>query len=76
MQKKNWLFLVFIAAAITTILVAGRSENDSSGPSKNNRLCSKTRKQECVKREKDNAPANMILEGLSRQFIVISPLPY
>ncbi len=74
MQKQTWIFFSITATMLAaTLLLAGRSDNTNPGVQKGNTACCKVKMQECLKKQKANAPGEMIMESLSRQFLMTTP---
>ncbi len=74
MQKKAWILTTLMAATFATaMLLPARSGNSSPDPEKKNTACCHVIMQECPEKQKTNAPGEMIIESLSRQFLFVSP---
>jgi hypothetical protein len=71
MQKKHWIALTLVIAALATLLVSGKPGSGEMAPEKvPGEICRKA-KGDCIK--KATQPGQMILESMSRQFISILP---
>jgi hypothetical protein len=73
MRTKYWIALTLTFAILAMLLVSGRPGTKLETPAKPGDLCGEVKTPGCIK--KDGRPGQMLLEGMSRQFIFINLLP-
>lgn len=73
MQKKYWIYFLFAGIVLSAdFLLSGKAK--SPAPEKNNTACCKIKMQDCLEKQKTkNVQGEMIMENLSRQFLLITP---
>jgi hypothetical protein len=69
MQKKYWIALTLAIAGLASMLVSGKPTPPVTAP---DTICCEVKSRGCD--QKDSQPGRLLLDGMSRQFIVISPL--
>jgi hypothetical protein len=74
MQKKSWIFICFIGITLTiSLLLYGKAKKPDEGCENYDAVCCDTDTPQCREVQKLNVPGEMIIENLTRQFLIIPP---
>lgn len=77
MKKKIGVFSCLLAILfIAGFLIGGKSETSIPEPVIKESVCLKLKGKDCAIQQKRTAPAEMLIESLSRQFLSFSPVLY
>lgn len=69
MKKTTWMFFSITAALlVASFLIAGKPQPTVPEPL-NNTACTKIKVEDCLKKQKSNAPGEIMMESLSRQLL-------
>jgi len=77
MRKNTWIPLTVLTVIVVAgffILQSGAPTNPGPTKKQEKPICSETKTSACTPIQKSNAPGEMIVESLSRQFLSINGL--